>query len=65
MTLPNVKDLLLAERIARISGMAIFEHPSVEACYASHYFAFPERSGVTLRPEESRIGQDQPDRFLS
>ena len=34
-------------------------------CYASHYFAFPERSGVTLRPEESRIGQDQPDRFLS
>jgi hypothetical protein len=29
-------------------------------CYASHYFAFLERSGVTLRPEGQRRTADSP-----
>jgi hypothetical protein len=38
-------------RAARVCG---------DTCYASHYFAFPKRSGVTLRPGDSGGQQTRP-----
>ena len=30
----------------------------VPFCYASHYFAFPDRSGVRFRQDDTRLAQD-------
>jgi hypothetical protein len=61
-------DLTLADRVqfepkGRLQSLLeISEHGE---CYASHHFAFLERSGVTFRPEYVRFLQSQLARFLS